>query len=196
MPSMEIAERPSAPVDDEVIETLIVGHSEKLLRTALGLGFDPGVAEELVQDTFVTFLEARQRFEGRARLSTFLFGILYNKAREMRRAQGKEPSLDAIEEKFDGKFISDGHWNPALAEEFSEPEKGCHVTEITLRLTQCLEGLPLAHRMAFTLKEVQGLSTPALCEALETTANHLGVLLFRGRNALRDCLKEKGIHPA
>lgn len=190
-PSLESPAPPSVRVEMDSMEDLIARHTEPLLRTALGLGFDTGTAEELVQDTFVAFLEARDKFEGRSKVSTFLFGILYNKTREWRRAQGKEPSLDAIEEKFDGQFIADGHWGPSLGPDLSEPEQGYHQGEIAHLLTQCLDDLPMAHRMAFTLKEAQGLPTPALCEALQTTATHIGVLLFRARNALRDCLKSK-----
>lgn len=62
------------------IEGFINLHTQPLFACARGLGFSESDAEELVQDTFSSFLNAIERFEGRSKLRTYLFGILYNKA--------------------------------------------------------------------------------------------------------------------
>jgi len=46
--------------------------------------------------------------------------------------------------------------------------------------------------IAFALREVEGMSTEEVCKILEVSANNLGVLLFRARNGLRECLEAKG----
>jgi len=40
---------------------------------------------------------------------------------------------------------------------------------------------------------VEQLDVDEVCNVLEVTRNNLGVLLFRARNALRECLESKGI---
>ena len=72
------------------------------MRAAFSLGFSEGEAEELVQATFVAFLDAQTRFQKRSQVLTYLFGILYNKARETRRLQGRHESIDAA---VDGRLI-------------------------------------------------------------------------------------------
>ncbi len=50
-------------------------------------------------------------------------------------------------------------------------------------------------RMAFVLREVEGMDTQEICKILEVTRTNLGVLLHRVRNRLRECLEAKGIEP-
>lgn len=64
-----------------VVETYL----PQVLRAARGAGLRPEEADEVVQDTFTTFLEAARRFEGRSHVRTFLFGILYRKISETAR---------------------------------------------------------------------------------------------------------------
>jgi hypothetical protein len=48
-------------------------------------------------------------------------------------------------------------------------------------------------RLAFLLREVEGLETKETCKILEVTRTNLGVLLYRARNRLRACLERLGI---
>ena len=57
----------------------------------------------------------------------------------------------------------------------------------------CLETLPERQKDAFLIREVDGLETPEICNVLEVTATNLGVMLFRARNRLRECLESLGI---
>ncbi len=70
-----------------------------------------------------------------------------------------------------------------------------HVWDMQVRdgIEGCLEKVPSQQRLAFTLREVQGLATEEICKILEVTRTNLGVLLYRVRNRLRECLEAKGI---
>ena len=59
----------------------------------------------------------------------------------------------------------------------------------------CLDRVPTNQRMAFVLREIEGMDTEEICKILEVTRTNLGVLLFRVRNRLRECLGAKGIEP-
>jgi RNA polymerase sigma-70 factor (ECF subfamily) len=145
-----------------------------------------------VQATFCAYFEGGARFQKKSRLLTYLFGILYNKARETRRLRDRNDSLDAIEEIFNDHFDAEQHWNNASMELMTEVEKQAQTKEIGGLLQECLEGLSSVMRMAFTLKEVEGLPSEQICMALGLTVNNLGVVLFRARNKLRECLVAKG----
>ena len=45
--------------------------------------------------------------------------------------------------------------------------------------------------MAFVLREVEGLSSEEICKILEVSSTNLGVMLFRLRNRVRECLEAK-----
>src|SRR5215813_2430650 len=53
-------------------------------------------AEELTQDTFVAVLRAQVRYEPRAAVRSYLFGIAWNLASAERRRAGRE-TADAVE---------------------------------------------------------------------------------------------------
>ena len=60
----------------------------------------------------------------------------------------------------------------------------------------CLETLPAAQRIAFHLREIEEITTLEICKKMAVSATNLGVLLFRARNRLRECIEKKGIKGA
>lgn len=175
------------------MEDLIERYTENLMRAAFSMGFTNTDAEELVQATFVAFLEGGSRFQKKSKLLTYLFGILYNKAREVWRVRNRTESLDAkIDAHFDSYFDDTEHWNKGCEAQMSEVEAKAQSAEIVTAVRDCMEGLSALMRMAFTMKEVERLDSKHVCEALGLTPSNLGVTLFRARNKLRDCLNAKG----
>ncbi|MBI4054878.1 MAG: sigma-70 family RNA polymerase sigma factor [Elusimicrobia bacterium] len=174
---------------EQAICELIQKHTGPLFAAALGLGFPEPDAEELVQDTFTAFLTAVKRFEGRSQLKTYLFGILYHKASETWRRQKREEATENIEEIFDRRFHKNGLWSAPP----QGPEKEALSKEIMEWIEKCSQNLSLNQRSAFYLREVERESTNSICKILNVTATHLGVLLFRARNKLRECLEKNWV---
>jgi len=54
---------------------------------------------------------------------------------------------------------------------------------------RCLSQLPQQSAIAFTLREIDGLSANEVCETLQITPNNLWVILHRGRVKLRRLLE-------
>ena len=96
------------------IAELVRAHAGDLLRAALAFGVPSSDAEDLVQAVFAAHLEHPGRFEGRSSLKTYLFGILYNKAREHSRRKARELATDPADGVFEAGFSREGHWLPAL----------------------------------------------------------------------------------
>lgn len=174
---------------DDAITAVVKAYTTHLYRAALGLGFKPSGANELVQSVWNTFFEVLPNFKGGSHVRTYLFGILYNKAKEQRRDNVRYQVADeAIDEKFEAQFDDAGHWRqPPM-----DPEQFLISAETVGRIEECLEKLPPNQKMAFVLKEVEEQESTEICKVLEVTTTNLGVLLFRARNRLRDCLEEKG----
>lgn len=177
--------------DPAAVERVIRDHTAVLLRGALALGLPESEAEELVQDTLATFLEAAARFEGRSSVRTFLFGILYRKGMERGRKRARELATDPADALFEGHFDAAAHWNSMPR----GPEKDADVKEIAALIALCLEELPPQQKAAFLLREVDREETDSICNALDVSDTHLRVLLFRARNRLRECLERKWAQP-
>ncbi len=175
--------------DPEALEAVTSAYLPQILRAARGAGLDPQRAEDLAQSTFTTFIEAAPRFEGRSHVRTWLFGILYKKIAEARRDEKRAGQLEDIDEVVEKRFAPDGKW----AQPPRPVDARLYDAEIRGGIEECLEGLPTKQRMAFILREVQELESKEVCKILEVTVTNLGVLLYRARNRLRECLEAKGV---
>ena len=75
--------------DEAAFVTFAVTHQPMLLRLARLWVKNDALAEEVVQETWLTMLESVDRFEGRSTLKTWLCGILVNVARSRLRNEGR-----------------------------------------------------------------------------------------------------------
>jgi RNA polymerase sigma-70 factor (ECF subfamily) len=173
--------------DPEVLTAVVDAYMDQILRAARGAGLNRQQAEEVTQATFTTFVETAGRFEGRSQVRTWIFGIFYRKIQEARRGFAKDRRMDDIDEVFEGRFSEAGSW--------SSPPRGpddiLSAKEVGREISDCLKAVPDSQRLAFILREVEGLSTREICKTLDVSSTNLGVMMFRVRNRLRDCLETK-----
>lgn len=171
------------------IEAVVKAYLPQIHRAARGAGLAPERADDVVQETFKTFVESAPRFEGRSHVRTWLFGILFRKIAEARRSLGRERRFDDIDDVFESRFDDRGGWSrPPRPADRELDDK-----ETRVRISDCLEAAPSRQRFAFVLREVEGLATPEICKILEVTDTNLGVMLHRLRNRVRECLESKGV---
>ncbi len=80
--------------EPQAVQIVVRMYLVQILRAARAAGLDSQQAEDVTQATFATFIEAAPRFEGRSHVRTWLFGILYKKVAEARRAIGRDSQMD------------------------------------------------------------------------------------------------------
>jgi RNA polymerase sigma-70 factor (ECF subfamily) len=175
--------------DPETLQTVVRENLPYLLRAARGAGLPPDRAEDTVQEVLLTFLTRATEFDGRARVRTWLYGILLKKLSRAFEGVRRTRETEEIDRVVESRFTEDGRW----ARPPRGPDAGADRERVRVWLAECLEDLPDRRRMAFVLREVEELSTEEVCKVLEVSPNNLGVLLFRARNGLRECLETKGL---
>ena len=174
--------------DPDTLRAIVDQHGRRLYRAARGMGFSIEEAEDLTQEVFVTFVASIDRFEGRAQVGTWLFGILHHKAQERRRGRAREELSDPIDTVFESQFDAEGAWiRPPVA-----PDERVAAQEAGEAIRDCLDGLPSPQREVFQLREVEGLPAVEVSKILARTVTHIGVLFHRARARLRECLEGKG----
>jgi RNA polymerase sigma-70 factor (ECF subfamily) len=178
--------------DEEAIGEVVHAYLPQILRAARGAGLDDTAADDVTQQVFLTFIETLPRFEGRSQVRTWLFGILYHKLREARRGFQRDQRHDDIDDVLEDRFDDRGMWQrpPRTADD------DLWDRQIRQHLEECLETVPERHRLAFVLREIEGLATAEICNVLEVTGTNLGVILYRARNRLRECLEDRGFAEA
>ena len=172
-------------------------HGDFLFRFAVLRVRGSEVAQDLVQETFVAALGARDRFAGRSAEKSWLVGILKHKLIDHFRRTTRECVLDDVGQLEDaredeGVFDQNGHWKSNLTapkEWPNDPSSLLEQKEFWEILNRGLSVLPPRMARAFALREIDGLSAEAICQILNVTSAHLYVILHRARRQLRHYLE-------
>lgn len=172
---------------DASVDVLVHEYTEALLKGALSLGFPIDEAKDLIQSVWLTYMEVRHKFEGRSHIRTFLFGILYNKAKEKRRHEQKLLPDEEIEELVNSYFDEKGRWQLPP----TDPEKFLQASQTMALIEECIDKLPLTQRMAFCMREIDDHGSDDICKVMSLSATNLGVILFRAKARLRECIERK-----
>jgi RNA polymerase sigma-70 factor (ECF subfamily) len=183
-------------------ENWVDEYGDFLYRYALSRVKDPTVAEDLVQETFLAALKARQNFRGRSTARTWMIAILKHKIVDYIRKKVREQVSDKVEslsdaaasESVDGSFSGDGQWKDRPANWMINPTKLYEQKEFIDILYGCLGELPERQAKAFMMREIDGLSTEEICKALNISATNSWVILYRARIWLRQCLENKWLN--
>jgi len=187
-------ERKSDAANIDNPETWVDGYGDFLYRFALSRVKDPSVAEDLVQETFLAALRARENFKGRSAGRTWLIAILKHKIVDYIRKKIREPASNKIEtlsDLADADFSDKGEWLIRPSKWAINPGEIYEQKEFLDVLYRCLAELPERLAEAFMLREMDGLSTEEVCKVLGITATNSWVMLYRARMSLRGCLENK-----
>jgi len=96
--------------DNESVTLLVKEYTSHLMNASFGLGFGESDSEELVQSVWSAFFQNISHFEGRSHIRTYIFGIFYNKSKELRRDRNKYTSSTPFEDIMEDKFDLNGNW--------------------------------------------------------------------------------------
>lgn len=177
-------------------DTWVDRYGDYLFRFAMLRVRDPGVAEEVVQDTLVAALQARERFSGKSSERSWLTGILKHKIIDHFRRITRERPVDDVQpwtDEHEELFDADGHWRMTGGSSPTEwdlsPSRTLEQKEFFEALAQCLSKLPRRIADAFTLRELEEMRTDEICKALNISPTNLWVMLHRARVQLRRCVQ-------
>jgi RNA polymerase sigma-70 factor (ECF subfamily) len=137
-----------------------------------------GEVEDMVQRTFLSCVEARDRFAHKSSFRTFLFGIARNELRHFFRRRKKDDVLDFA--------VS------SIAELNPSPSTMARHRGRTQQLMAALESLPVDLQLALELHYLEGLSGPALAEVLEVPEGTVRSRLHRAREQVAEKLAALG----
>lgn len=173
-------------------------HGDYLFKYAVFRLRDATAAEDVVQETFLAALRGYANFEGRGSERTWLVGILKHKITDhFRRVSREVPIGEETDDSPDHHEFFRGsgewaeHWEPdhAPSDWHADPAQLVEQSDFYRVFNDCLTPLSQRTASAFTLREVDGLTSQEICQALNITVSNLWVMLHRARLHLRNCLE-------
>ena len=172
---------------DQAFTQAALAHIDSLYGTALRLTRSAPDAEDLVQDTYLKAFRAAHQFEPGTNLKAWLFTILHNTFRNIRRHDGRSP-VDVDSEAVE-RAVSDG---PAD----QSPEELLTRATLDADLQAALDALPEAFRQAVWLRDVEELTYAEMAIVLDVPMGTVMSRISRGRRALSEGLQARRGLPA
>ena len=177
------------------VEKWVNEHGDLLFRFALIRVGDKNIAADLVQNTMLAAVIAKDSFQGKSTIKTWLLGIMKHKIMDHFRQRRKENLITDSE--FAGlgnpEFTPDGMWLEKPREWNFTPEQVLENEEARKILWECIDMLPERMRLLFILREIDGESTETICERMNLSVSNFSVLLFRTRHKLRKEFNLRGV---
>ena len=157
--------------DPRLLGRVFDATAKDLFRLAWYLVGDRQVAEDLVQTTYLTAIEAAADFASDREVMPWLCGILANRARDLRRQRARrtaaavDPRLDVV-----------------------DPVGEAVAREVYAEVTRALRGLPPLYREVLTLHLEQGLVAHEVASRLSRPQATVRSQIHRGLDMLRRAL--------
>jgi len=182
--------------DEAAFAELVTSYHTSLIRLALTFVADRGAAEEVVQETWLGVVKGLPSFERRSSLKTWIFRILVNRARtrgghdarfvnfSMFGEIDNEPSAVA------DRFSAEGRWiQPPSTWQEQNPEELLLRREVAGWLLDAISTLPANQRAVISLRDIEGVDAPEVCNILGISETNQRVLLHRARTRVRAALE-------
>jgi RNA polymerase sigma-70 factor, ECF subfamily len=186
--------------DESAFQELIQRYHGPMLRLAMAYVRDRGVAEDVVQESWLTCLRSFDRFEGRSSLKTWILGIVMNVARARRRKESRILPFASLWRRDDSdserrtvdasRFGADGMWRAGPDSWENIPESKVLGAETLDKVKEAIAALPPKQREVIVLRDVAGLDAGEVSGLLGISPENERVRLHRARAGVRKALEE------
>jgi RNA polymerase sigma-70 factor (ECF subfamily) len=162
-------------------ERLVSTYGDRAYRLALRITGNRADAEEVVQDALWAVVRKIGGFRGESAFGSWLYRIVANEACQKVRRRRTDVSLDAFTGVLDDDPGHEADWSTRL-------EDPALQSDLRNALTAAIDALPIDYRAVIVLRDVEGLSTREVADALGLTIANVKNRTHRARLFLRNRL--------
>ena len=172
--------------DEKAYREVVTDYHSSMLYVARAI-VGTAIADEIVQEAWISVIKALPKFEGRSSLKTWILRIVSNNAKSRLRKESRHFSAgDAADLEVIGmpqeRFSDDGHWAvPPSRWNIESPDQLLTSEELQTCMREAIDKLPLIQQTILSLRDMDGMSMQEICKILEISDSNSRVLLHRAR---------------
>ena len=175
--------------DEEAFNEVVDRYADKIYRLALRITHNPSDAEDVLQEVFITLIEKLNTFRGDSRFSTWLYRVAANASYihlKSERKYGSDISLGEC-----ASCSEDGALRGVEMKDWSDrPDEVLLSREVMEIIEKSVDELPVAYRVVFHLKDVEGLTNHEVAKITGLSLPNIKARVHRARLFLRDRLSD------
>ena len=181
--------------DDSAFEHVVRTYGGRLLSVTRRILNSEEDARDAVQDAFLNAFRSLDKFEGHAKLSTWLHRIAVNASLMKLRTRKRKPEQSI--ETLLPSFLEDGHHAEKFTSWAEPVDLAMERKESRDLVRRLIDQLPESYRTVLMLRDIEGLDTEETARMMELSPNAVKIRLHRARQALRALLAPhfKGTRP-
>ena len=164
-------------------EVLYERHKGGVFRYLLAKCHQQAIAEELFQDVWMKLIAARDRYEVRAKFTTYLYQLAHNHFIDYYR----KTRIDVFQQKNPEEDVEQ-----ITSNDQKQPDEQLEIQQQIETLSELVDGLPEEQREAFMLREEAGLTVAEIAEVTGVNAEAAKSRLRYAVKKLRAGLKKNG----
>ncbi len=151
---------------------------------------DAIVAEDIVQETFLSAWKAKDTYKGDASEKNWLYAICKNKVIDYYRKQAREVQNQMSTLADSGMFDAADEWNIAARPQDWSADKNVESKEFYRILELCKNRLQELQQAVFVLKYMDEMESVDICKELNISSSNYWTLMHRAKLQLRGCLEK------
>jgi RNA polymerase sigma-70 factor (ECF subfamily) len=162
--------------DKGLFEILVRRFNPNLYKTGRTYNLLHEDVQDLMQETFIDAYKSLAKFEGRSSFKTWIIRIMMNNClRKMQKASFSHEIHRDIPDNATPMFSHNGH----------DGSDNAHNQDLKRIIEEALARIPFDHRMTYSMREINGLSTRETADLLNITDANVKVRLNRAKVMLR-----------
>jgi len=181
--------------DETAFRYLVKSYQSIMLKVAQAI-VGPSIAEEVVQETWLSVIKALPNFQQRSSLKTWILRIVSNCAKTRLRKESRNIAVGSAEDLAQmsipaDRFTDNGMWQAHPSVWHREtPDQILGSEQLKELIIKEINKLPPLQQSVLILREIEDMEMEEICKILEVSASNSRVLLHRARTQLWNAIDQ------